>query len=154
MPSKNLHHRCEPAVKRLLLTHNRKCSFTHKSSLLLGWQLKHLVENGDSLLDNRQYRVCHNISVKFRQITPPPRQSTLRITRAHVSLDAVRGRTAIVSATKNTRELQEAYRLIVEVDPILQNKEVLKRFIWMASMEDSQPLQLGLFVKLEGGGFV
>ena len=115
MPSKNLHHRCEPAVKRLLLTHNRKCSFTHKSSLLLGWQLKHLVENSDSLLDNRQYRVCHNISVIFRQITPPPRQSTLWITRVHVSLYAVRGRTAIVSVTKNTRELQEAYCLIVEV---------------------------------------
>ena len=71
-----------------------------------------------------------------------------------MSLDAVRGRTAIVSATKNTRELQEAYRLIVEVDPILQNKEVLKRFAWIASMEDNLPLQLGLFVKLEGGGFV
>ena len=68
-----------------------------------------------------------------------------------MSLDAVRGRTAMVSTTKNMRELQEAYRLIVEVDPILQNKEVLKRFVWMASMEDSQPLQLGLFVKLEGG---
>ena len=67
--------------------------------------------------------------------------------------DAVRDRTAIVSKTKNMREIQEAYHLIVQLqDPSLQTAEIFKKFVWMASLENCiQFDHLGLFVRLDEG---
>lgn len=48
-------------------------------------------------------------------------------------LDGRYERTAVVLATKNMRELQGAYRLIVE--SVDQAKNVNKRFVWMTAIE-------------------
>ena len=68
-----------------------------------------------------------------------------------MSLDAVRERLAVASTDSNMRELQAAFRLIVECDFSSQNKEIRKRFIWMMSVDDEEYKQAGLFVKLAGG---
>ena len=77
MSTKYLHHRCESDVKTLLVNH-RKCSTAHKPSFLLGWQLHHLANSDSLAVDNRQYRMCHNIGWKYRQMTPPPSATSSR----------------------------------------------------------------------------
>ena len=62
-------------------------------------------------------------------------QSTIE--RAHVLSDGVRERRAVLSTNKNMRALQETYQLIVDLaDHALKIEEVLKRFVWMAEIED------------------
>ena len=67
-----------------------------------------------------------------------------------MSSDAVYGRAAGLSATSNMREVQAAYKLIVDCDFEFQNSEIRKRFVWMMSVDDKEYKQMGLFVKLVG----
>ena len=68
-----------------------------------------------------------------------------------MSMNADFDRTAMVSKDSNMRQLQLAYKLIVDCDIFSQQKEILKRFVWMMSVDDSTDGQIALFVKLTGG---
>lgn len=68
-------------------------------------------------------------------------------------MDGVRGRTPVVFVTKNMRELQPEYCLIIEL--VHQLKEVNKRFVWMAAIEDHFQYDcVGIFLRLEEETFL
>ena len=153
MPKRNP-FACDPLFKDACNTSevkHTKCSKgRNRPTRFTGQRLNAFLKQS-GLDDSKEYQVCHGIfkRVKLFKIPLSTQQSTIR--RAHVSLNAVRERTAVVSTDSNMRELQAALRLIVECDFSSQNKEIRKRFIWMMSVDDEEYKQAGLFVKLAGG---
>ena len=127
-----------------------KCNKTKVAYYLKG-KVINLAYDCDSLKSEKHYRICATLMCKMKE---EAQQLTKK--RANV-LDGVRGRSAVVSATKNLRELQEAYGLIVEaLNQGKKAKEVKKRFVWMASMDDPpnpnpNPIgnRIGLFLQLK-----
>ena len=100
--------------------------------------------------EDREYRVCATLWDALK--VPSPRHSTFRT--AHVSMDAVRSRTAEHSTDNNMREVQAAMRMIVESPIKYHTREIRKQFIWMMSMDCTETKQMGLFVKLEWWGIL
>ena len=102
---------CEFVVKDTLARETKvnhiKCNKT-KIAYYLKEKVISLAYDCDSLKSEKHYRICATLMCKMKE---EAQQLTKK--RANV-LDGVRGRSAAVSATKNLRELQEAYGLIVE----------------------------------------
>jgi len=85
--------------------------------------------------DEREYRVCANLMDRMKKHDTIATR-TRRWRQSTSSGNTTSASEAVVSKTKNMREIQVAYRLIVELrDTSLQNAKILKKFVWMASME-------------------
>ena len=107
MPSKLLH--CDPLFKKALCSHvhchrsKRPCYFF--SERLNAFLKKDVMENG------KEYRICDNVCRLIKE---------KRFRRCTIVSSTVRDKATVVSKTKNMREIQEAYYLIVELeDPSL-----------------------------------
>ena len=149
-------NQCNAIVKKHAKMHHdhRKCVKTrHLAQQFTGRRLNAFLGNNSIFEEKNKYQVCHTLAnkVKSFKVPPRPRQSTIK--RAHVSSDGVRERRAVLSTNKNMRALQETYQLIVDLaDHALKIEEVLKRFVWMAEIEDHlQYDHVGMFLRLDDG---
>lgn len=144
---------CEPAFKEQWKGH-RNCHKTKQPWLFKGKQLNAYMKL-DLLEAEKEYRICGNIAptimkswLKWKR--RGGQQSTIRT--AHVSY-AIRERRAVASTTKNMRELQSVFQLIVDLgDQASKIEKVKERFVWMGEVADHLKYDhLGMFLRLEDG---